>query len=53
MTESGSVPVRHQVILVARGEFSQPRFSENSRHNICIEHNLDQCRDEIAIPLQI
>jgi hypothetical protein len=51
MTESGSIAVRHPVILVARGEFSQSRFSENSHHNICIEHDVDQCRDEIAIPL--
>jgi hypothetical protein len=26
MTESGSLAVRHQVILVARGEFSQSRL---------------------------
>jgi hypothetical protein len=50
MTECGSVPLRHQVILVARGEFSQSRFSENSHHHIWIEHDVDQCRDEIPIP---
>jgi hypothetical protein len=51
MTECGSVAVRHQVILVARGEFSQSRFSENSHHKICIEHDVEQYRDEISIPL--
>jgi hypothetical protein len=50
MIESGSVAVRHQVILVACGEFSQSRSSENSHHNIYIEHDVEQCRDEIPIP---
>jgi hypothetical protein len=33
------------------GELSQSRFSENSRHNICIEHYVDQCRNELPIQL--
>jgi hypothetical protein len=32
-------------------KFSQSRFRENSHHNICIEHYVDLCRDEIPIPL--
>ena len=29
------------------GELSQSRFSETSRHNICIEHYVDQCHNEL------